>query len=94
VPFWSFTYTAYTVDLYAVYYGTPASHPGRFPVLAAKAFFVSSIAKVSRCVMGKDKVTSFSRFVASKTGFEHRLPDRFAVDEFSESPASRREILF
>jgi len=44
--------------------------------------------------MSKDKVLSFSRLVAGKAGFYHRLPDRFTVVELSKPPASRRGIFF
>jgi hypothetical protein len=42
--------------------------------------------------MGKDKVPSFGRLVARKTGFVHRLVGRFAVFELTEPPAAGRGV--
>jgi hypothetical protein len=45
-----------------------------------------------RCVTGEDKVASFGRLVARKTGFERRPGIRFTVFELSKPPATRRGI--
>jgi hypothetical protein len=42
---------------------------------------------VLRCVEGEDKVASFDRLVAGKTGFVQRLVGRFAVIELREPAA-------
>ena len=50
--------------------------------------------RVSRRVMSEDEVAVFGRFVAREAGFVQRLVTRFAVLEVTESPASRRGVLF
>ncbi len=44
---------------------------------------------VLRCVMGKDKVARFDRFVAREACFQQGLICRFAIFELSETPAAR-----
>ena len=47
----------------------------------------------SLCILGKNKVMRFGRFVAGKTRFEYRLACRFAVTKISKSPAACCSVL-